>query len=58
MTVVYTPRESALNESHLILSIGKSILTKLNEFYDNCFAPEIVCPLYSVGLPMRDLRSE
>ena len=54
MTVVYTPRESALNESHLILSI----LTKLNEFYDNCFAPEIVCPLYSVGLPMRDLRSE
>ena len=31
---------------------------KLTEFYDNYFAPEIVSPLHSLRLPMRDLRKE
>ena len=31
------------------------VLLKLSNFYNNCLAPEIVSPLNSLGLPMRDL---
>ena len=31
------------------------LLPKLTSFYDNCIAPEIVSPIHSLGLPIRDL---
>lgn len=34
------------------------LLPKLCTFYDKCVAPEIVCPQYPFGLPLRDLRGE
>ena len=34
------------------------LLPKLINFYDNCIAPEIVSPMHSLGLPMRDLRKK
>ena len=33
----------------------EKLLPKLEVFYDNCFAPELVSPLHALGLPMRDL---
>ena len=32
------------------------LLPALEAFYTNCVAPEIVCPVHFVGLPLRDLR--
>ena len=32
------------------------LLPALEAFYMNCVAPEIVCPVHLVGLPVRDLR--
>ena len=34
------------------------LLPKLIFFYDNCIAPEIVSPMHSLGLPMRDLKKK
>ena len=34
------------------------LITKLTEFYDKCFAPEIVSPVHVFGLPVRDLKKE
>ena len=31
------------------------LLPKLDSFYDNCIAPEIVSPVHSLGLPIRNL---
>ena len=31
------------------------LLSKLVSFYDNCIAPEIVSPIHTLGLPLRDL---
>ena len=31
------------------------LLPKLVSFYDNCIAPEIVSPIHTLGLPLRDL---
>lgn len=32
-----------------------TLLPKLVSFYDNCIAPEIVSPVHTLGLPLRDL---
>ena len=32
-----------------------SLLPKLIRFYDNCLAPEIVCPVHVLGLPVRNM---
>lgn len=32
-----------------------TLLPKLEAFFDNCLAPEIVSPLHALGTPMRDL---
>ena len=32
-----------------------TLLPKLVSFYDNCVAPEIVSPIHTLGLPLRDL---
>ena len=34
------------------------LLPKLTSFYDNCVAPEIVSPLHSIGIPLRNLPKE
>ena len=34
----------------------EELLPKLTEFYDNCVAPEIVSPMHSIGLPVRNLK--
>ena len=31
------------------------LLPKLESFYNNCFAPELVSPVHALGLPIRDL---
>ena len=33
----------------------KSLLPKLEAFYDNCLAPEIASPVHGLGLPFRNL---
>ena len=33
----------------------KTSLPKLVSYYDNCIAPEIVSPMHTLGLPLRDL---
>ena len=35
---------------------NNELLPKLIDFYDNCLAPEIVSPVYVLGIPVRDLR--
>lgn len=34
----------------------KELLPKLTAFYDNCLAPEIVCPVHVLGIPVRNLK--
>jgi len=34
----------------------KELLPKLIEFYDNCVGPEVVSPMHSIGLPVRNLK--
>ena len=34
----------------------KELLPKLIEFYDNCVGPEVVSPMHSIGLPVRNLN--
>ena len=34
------------------------LLPKLESFYDNCFAPELVSPVHALGLPLRDLSKK
>ena len=33
------------------------LLPKLKQFFDNCFAPELVSPVHALGLPVRDLSN-
>lgn len=35
-----------------------TLLPKLESFYDNCIAPEVVSPLHTLGLPLRDLSKQ
>ena len=35
---------------------NQDLLPKLTTFYDNCLAPEIVCPVHVLGLPVRNLQ--
>ena len=34
---------------------NNTLLPKLEAFYDNCIAPELVSPMHCLGLPLRDL---
>ena len=36
----------------------EDLLPKLSNFYDNCVAPEIVSPVHSLGIPMRNLSKK
>ena len=35
-----------------------TLLPKLTSFYDKCLAPEIVSPVHSLGLPIRDMAKQ
>ena len=37
---------------------NRTLLPKLTSFYDNCVAPEIVSPLHSLGLLIRDMAKQ
>lgn len=55
--VVYTP--FGISVQHIVFDEAywrDKLLPKLTSFYDNCVAPELVSPLHSLGLPMRDLK--
>ena len=56
--VVCTPKEISIERIRFDPGYWNNILAKLTEFYDNCFAPEIVSRLHMLGLPMRDLRED
>lgn len=32
-----------------------TLLPKLEDFFDNCLGPEIVSPLHTLGIPIRNL---
>ena len=56
-SVVYTPKGPSVERIYFNQQFWDTeLLPKLTEFYDNCVGPEIVSPLYPIGLPVRDLR--
>lgn len=46
-----------LKESGFNPEYWAEVLIKLTEFYDKCFAPELVSPLHVLGHAVRDMRS-
>ena len=56
--VMYTPKGISVEQVKFDPQFWDKLITKLTEFYDKCFAPEIVSPVHVIGLPVRDLRKE
>ena len=54
--VIYTSKGISVERITFEREYWDNVLVKLTEFYDKCFAPEVVSPLHSLGLPVRDLR--
>ena len=54
--VIYTSKGISVERITFEHEYWDNVLVKLTEFYDKCFAPEVVSPLHSLGLPVRDLR--
>ena len=54
--IVYTEKGLSIQRIHFDLSFWRDLVSKLEEFYDNCLAPEIVSPVHVLGLRVRDLR--
>lgn len=55
--IVYTSKGVSVERVHYDQEFWeKDLLPKLEEFYNKCVAPEIVCPVRVLGLPLRDLR--
>lgn len=55
--VVYTKKGVSVQRIFLDLDYWENkLLPKLQEFYDCCLLPEIVSPVHSLGLPIRDFR--
>ena len=56
--VVYT--ETGLSIERILFDAvfwNNDLLPKLTAFYDNCLAPEIVCPVHVLGLSFRNLEN-
>ena len=53
--VVYTQKGCSIQRIYFNKIFWDNLLSKLTTFYDNCVVPEIVSPMHSVGLPVRDL---
>ena len=56
--IVYTNKGISIERIPFDENFWEDLCSKLLEFYNCCVAPEIVCPQYPFGLPMRDLRKE
>lgn len=55
--VVYTPKGISVERIPFNKDYWETtILLKLVQFYDNCLGPEIVSPIHSLGLPIRNLN--
>ena len=53
--IVYTEKGLSIQRIYYKEIFWKELLIKLEEFYDNCLAPEIVSPVHVLGLKIRDL---
>ena len=53
--VVYTQKGCSIQRIYFNKIFWDNLLSKLTTFYDNYAVPEIVSPMHSVGLPVRDL---
>ena len=56
--VVYTNKGITVERIKFDPEFCDRMLVKLVDFYDNCLAPEMVSPVQSLGLPIRDLRKK
>ena len=55
--VVYTEKGSSVERIYCDSDFwNNDLLPKLVAFYDNCLAPEIVCPVHVLGIPVRNLE--
>ena len=56
--VVYTEKGICIERIEYDHFFWESVLLpKLINFYDNCLAPEIVCPVHVLGISVRDLSN-
>lgn len=54
--VIHTFKDTTIQRVSFDLQYWlEKLLPKLQSFYDNCLLPEIVSPVHSIGLPVRDL---
>ena len=53
--IVYTEKGLSIQRIYFDELYWMNLLTKLQDFYDNCLAPEIVCPVHILGLKVRNL---
>ena len=53
---IYTPKGLNVQRISFDSQYWTECLPKLESFYNDCIAPEIVSPLHSVELPMRKLQ--
>ena len=54
--IVYTEKGLSIQRIYFDETFWGDLLKKLEDFYDNCLAPEIVSPVHVLGLKVRDLR--
>ena len=55
--VLYTSKGLVIETIHFNEQFwNNDLLPALDSFYRNCIAPEIVCPMHLVGMPVRDMR--
>ena len=54
--IVYTEKGLSIQRIYFDETFWGDLLKKLEDFYDNCLAPEIVSPIHVLGLKVRDLR--
>ena len=55
--VVYTEKGLSVERIHYDSDFwSNELLPQLVAFYDNCLAPEIVCPVHVLGIPVRNLE--
>ena len=54
--IVYTEKGLSIQRIQFDNSFWRDLVATLEDFYDNCLAPEIVSPVHVLGLKVRDLR--
>ena len=54
--IIYTTKGISIERIYFDHDLwANKLLPKLTSFYDNCLAPEILHPMHTIGLPIRDL---